>query len=245
MPRSLRSRVAARLPTGSDRLPIGLFGVAVVVAAPLILFKLGSYHWFFRDEWVFLAEREGRLPEIFEPHGGAHWVAIPRLIFFVLWQVFGVRTYVPYQAVVVSLHLAVCVMVLLIMRRSGVGAWLACSAAAILIVFGPGAQNIVWAFQVSFTGSVAYGLAHLLLADHDGGFSRRDWLGLAFGAAALMSSAVGVTMLAVVGLSVLLRRGWRMAALHVGPLVALLLVWVALDLDLELERPLFAPNTHI
>lgn len=210
-----------------DRFAPWVFGAFVAVAAPLILFHYGAYHWFMRDDFVFLADRDGRYPDIISAYGGAHWVGVPRVIYWVLWQVFGMRSYVPYQAAVVALHLTVAVLVRLVMVRSGVNTWLASAAAAVLVLFGPGAENIVWAFQVSFTGSLAYGLAHLLLADHDGGFDRRDAVGLLFGVAALMSSGVGVSTTLVVGLAVLIRRGWKMALAHTVPLGLLYLGWSA------------------
>lgn len=208
-----------------DRWPARIFWAYVIIAWPVILFRLGDYHWFFRDDFVFLAGRNGRWPDLVSPHGGAHWVAVPKLAYLVLWQGFGLRSYVPYQAMVVTLHLACAVMLRAIMRRAGVGGWLAMAAASSFVIFGPGSENLVWAFQISMVGSLAYGLAHLLLADHEGGFDRRDALGIGFGALALMSSGLGVSMVGAVGLAVLLRRGWRMAALHVAPLAALFGVW--------------------
>lgn len=219
-------RLAGRIfPAGPDRIPSLVFAAYVAVAGPVILFVVGSYHWFFRDDWVFLAERDGRWPDLVSPYGGAHWVAVPRLAYLVMWQVAGLRSYVPYQAMVVALHLACAVMLRAIMRRAGVAGWLATAAASVLVIFGPGSENIVWAFQISMVGSLAYGLAHLLLSDHEGGFDRRDAIGIGFGALALMSSGVGISMVGAVGLSVLLRRGWRMAALHVAPLAVLFVGW--------------------
>lgn len=209
----------------SDRLAMWLFVFAVAATAPLILFHFGAYHWFFRDDFNFIADRQSGIPDLLEPNGGAHWVALPRLIYFALWQVFGMRTYVPYQACVVAYHLAVVVLLRVVMRRAGVGPWLASAAAAVMLLFGPGAQNIVWAFQVGFTGSIAWGLAHLLLTDHDGGLDRRDALGLLAGLLAIGSSGVGVTTTAVVGLAVLLRRGWRPALLHTIPLGVIYYGW--------------------
>ncbi|MGH9251741.1 MAG: hypothetical protein ACRD0W_19805, partial [Acidimicrobiales bacterium] len=43
--------------------------------------------------------------------------------------------------------------------------------------------------------------------------------------AGLMSSGIGVTMVMVVGLAMLIRRGWRVAALHAVPLGVTYLVW--------------------
>ncbi len=89
-------------------------------------------------------------------------------------------------------------------------------------------------------GSLTFGLAQLLLADHEG---RRDWrdaAGLGFGALAVMSSGVGITMVGIVGLTLLLRRGWRVAALHVLPLAGLFVAWAVVanpSTGSELGRP--------
>lgn len=204
-----------------------VFGVYIVAAVPLILFHYGAYHWFFRDDWEFLAARDGRWPDLLEPHGGAHWVALPRLAYLVMWQLAGLRSYVPYQAMVVALHLTAVVLVRVIMRRAGVGPWMATAAASVLVLFGPGAENITWAFQISMVGSLVFGLAQMLLADHDGGFDRRDAAGIACGAAGLMCSGLGVSMVGAVGLAVLLRRGWKLALAHVAPLATLFVAWAA------------------
>jgi hypothetical protein len=224
-----------------DRFAPWVFGAFVVVAAPLILFHYGAYHWFMRDDFIFLADRSSRYPDLLSPHGGAHWVAVPRMIYWVLWQVFGLQSYVPYQAAVVALHLAGAVLLRLVMVRSGVNTWLAGAAAAVMVLFGPGSQNIVWAFQVSFTGSLTYGLAHLLLADHEGGFGRRDALGLLFGLAALLSSGVGVSMVLVVGLAVLINRGWKLALAHTAPLGLVYLAWTVLA-DARTSAPVGRPT---
>src|SRR5205085_1738075 len=90
---------------------------------------------------------------------------------------------------------------------------------------GAGAENILVAFQITFVWALPRGLGHLLLADHDGPVARRDWLGLLAGLAALMCSGVAVSMTIVVGIAMLLRRGWRVALLHTAPLATVYLVW--------------------
>jgi hypothetical protein len=97
--------------------------------------------------------------------------------------------------------------------------------ASLFVFFGTGAMNILWAFQIGFTAAFVFGLVHLLLADHEGRFDRRDWFGLLAGAAALMSSAVGVSMVVVVGLAALISRGWRAALFHTAPLAVLFGTW--------------------
>jgi hypothetical protein len=211
-----------------ETLPTWLFGVFIAVAGPLLLFHFGAFHWFFRDDLSILADRHSGLPDLFAPYGDSHWIAVPRLLYVGLWQAFGLTTYRPYQLSAIVMHLTAVVLVHAVMRRAGVRPWLASAAAAGLVLFGPGAQNIVWAFQVGFTGSIAFGLAHLLLADHDGPTDRRDLLGLAFGLLAITSSGIGLTTTVAVAVAVLLRRGWRLALLHGVPLVLLYGIWAAL-----------------
>src|SRR5262249_18721236 len=109
--------------------------------------------------------------------------------------------------------------------RAGVRPWTATIVGAVFVLFGAGWWNIVVAFQISLVGSLFFGLIFLLLADRDGPFGRRDVLGMVAGLAAMMCSAVGVVMVFVVGLAVLLRRGWRIAAVIALPLTGVFVLW--------------------
>jgi hypothetical protein len=200
------------------------FVAALALALPFYLY-VGRHRWFFFDEWDFLVRRDGAdLGDLLRPHN-AHWSTVPILVYRLLWRVIGLRSYVPYQGLLVLLHVSVAALLRTVMRRAGVNPWIATAAASLFLLFGVGFQNILWAFQIGFVGALACGLVHLLLADHDGSVDRRDWIGLLAGAIGLMSSGVGVTMIVVVGLATLLRRGWRVALLHTGPLGGLYLLW--------------------
>jgi hypothetical protein len=200
---------------------------AVVELAGFVLCViLGRSAWFNRDEWDFVAgRRAGDLRDLFRPHN-EHWTTVPILVYRALFGVFGLRTYLPYRLVVLLLHLVAAALLFVVMRRAGVLPMIATAAAALLVFFGAGWQNILEPFQMCFTGAFVFGLAHLLLADHDGGINRRDALGLLAGLAALMTSGVGVSMVVAVGFAVLLRRGWRPALFHTVPLAACFLVWL-------------------
>ena len=158
-----------------------------------------------------------------------HWTTFGILVYRALWSLVGIRHYWPYQLCVVTLHLAAAVLLRVVMRRAGVGPWIATAAASLFVVFGSGRQDIVVGFQIAFTGALTFGLAHMLLADHDGPFDRRDFFGIGFGLLALMCSAVGVTMAIAALIAVLVRRGWRMALAHTAPLAAVFVLWSALS----------------
>ena len=78
-------------------------------------------------------------------------------------------------------HLVAAALLLAVMRRARVRPWIATAAASSFVLFGAGWENIVVPFQICFTGALAFGLAQLLLADHDGSIDRRDRLGLLAG----------------------------------------------------------------
>jgi hypothetical protein len=142
----------------------------------------------------------------------------------VLFAAFGLR-YFPYQLVAVLSHLGVIVLMWFTMRRLGVRPAIATFTALPFVLYGAGRSNILFGFQVALTGSIVFGLAHLLLATADRPSRRRDVVGILFGLASIMCSAVGIPMVAGVALAVALRRGWRAAALHAVPLAVLYAVW--------------------
>jgi len=199
--------------------------VGVAGAASTLFLYLGRRVWFFNDEWDFLTvRRAGSFNDLMRPHFG-HWSTIPILVYRFLWWTVGLRSYVPYQVLLVALHVVAAWLVRCVMRRAGVRPSIATATASILLLFGHGYQDIVWAFQITQVGSLVFGLSQLILADHDGPLDRRDWIGLAAGAAGMLCSGIAVTMVIVVGIAVVIRRGWRAAAFHTVPLGLLYLLW--------------------
>jgi hypothetical protein len=220
-PRDHRAR-----PEQSGRVALWLFVAFLAVAAWALLFHLGRYFWFNGDEWDFLASRTaGNLGDLFRAHN-EHPSFLPVLVYRAMWQLFGLRSYRPYQVPVIALHLTAAGLLRVVMRRAGVNPWIATAAAASFVLFGPGEENIIWAFQIGFTGSLVFGLSHLLLADHDGPFGRRDWLAVSVGSCGLLCSGLAPMYAAVVGIVVFVKRGWRAATFHAAPIFVAYLAWV-------------------
>ncbi len=198
----------------------------MVVALALGLYLYwGRHQWFVADEWDFLGQRSlGDPASLLRPHN-EHWSTLPILVYRGLYSTVGLHTYVPYLLLLVLLHLSVAVLLFAVMLRARVRGWIAAAASTLFVFFGAGYENLLFAFQIGFVASIVFGLVQLLVADHDGSGSRRDWWALLAGLAALMSSGVGVTMVLIVGLAVLIRRGWRAAAFQTVPLAAVYLLW--------------------
>ncbi len=222
--------VGVRGPNPRDFYPTIAFAVSLVVA--FVVFEwYGRRFWFFGDEWAFLTRdrlvtgnADAFVRALVRPHN-EHWSTLPRLWYWLAEDVFGLRSYTPYLTAVVVLHLIVAVLLWVLLRRLGINAWIAAGAGAMMALFGPGAENIFWGFQVGFVGSALFGIAAILLADHTGGQRGRDVGAVACGLAALLCSGIGVPFVVALGVSVLFRRGWRPAIAVVLPLAVVFLAW--------------------
>jgi hypothetical protein len=213
---------------GGARAALIAFVVVELVAIPVLL-SWGHKWWFWADDWDFLGTRTGgNLSDLFRAHY-QHWVTLPILAYRLLWWVFGIRTYVPYQLLIIALHLVTALLLRTVMRRAGVRPWFATLTAGVFVFFGSGAENIVVAFQITFVGALMFGLVQLLLADHDGPVNWLDALALAAGLAALMCSGVAIATVLIVGIAMLLRRGWKIALLQTVPLLVAYGLWSQLS----------------
>lgn len=200
--------------------------VLTLVSSFVVLLSINRDQWFFGDEWDFLGHRglSGAERSLWEPHT-EHWSTGPILIYRALYSLYGLRTYVPYVVVLLLLHVAVAHLLWRVLLRAGVDQVVATALAGVFAFLGAGYENLLWAFQIGFIGSVALGLAGLQLVNHDGPWDRRDFGAWGVSIVGLMFSGVSVTMVAVAGLAVLMRRGWRHAAATVAVPGAVYLVW--------------------
>jgi hypothetical protein len=181
--------------------------VAAVLAAALLL-VLGRGLTFFADEWAVIENRPLGVDSFLRPFN-EHWLGIQVTVYRGLFEVVGLHTYLPYHALLVGLHVIVGLEVYGLVRRA-THALLAAAIAVVVLFFGSGLENLFWAMQIGFVGSIALGLGALLLVD------RRVTRARALGAVVLltlsvMTSGFGLFLLAFVGLDLLFdprRRRW-------------------------------------
>ena len=205
---------------------------ASLVAAFGFLFWANRDQWFDSDEWNFLVRRRlvgsSQFLGIWEPHN-KHWVTLPVLVYRLLFNVFGVRTYAPYLVLLLVLSLLVAHLLWRILLRFGVDPLLATAAAAVFAFVGAGWENVTNGFQITLIAPLVLGLgAVLVVRDHDLTVRRYGvvWLLLI---AAVMSSGVGVTMVAVVAVIALFEHGLKAAVIIGSAPAAAYLIWFGLE----------------
>jgi hypothetical protein len=185
--------------------------------------------WFFGDDWEFLTEARRAKPlahELLDPHN-EHWSTGPYLIFRALDATVGLDPYWPYVVPVLVAHLLLAHLLWRLALRVGANAWIATAGSFAFALLGAGYENLLWAFQIGFVGSVALGVAAMLAVDHHGPWRGRDSVGVAMAGLALTFSGIGILMLGVATLVVVLRRGWRHAAYFGAIPAGMYLLWSA------------------
>ena len=158
---------------------------AGVVLVGTLLWFTRTFYWYF-DEWTFVATSpDWHFRSYFEPHN-EHPVMLLKLTYTILLSTAGLRSYVPYMAVLLAGHLAnVMLLFELLRRRAGEG--IALAGSVILLLLGAGWEDLLWAFQIGWMFSLACGLGAMLALD-----SRRPALAAALVTLSLTFSGTGL-----------------------------------------------------
>jgi hypothetical protein len=195
--------------------------IAAILVCGAILLLTRGYTFYF-DEWTFIISApDWTWATLLKPHN-EHPVMLTRAIYAALLSTVGLRSYVPYMAVLLVLHAAnVALMFELVRRRAG--ELIAVSCAVLLMVLGAGWEDLLWAFQLQFIGSVTCGLGMLLALQSRAG--RRNLLiAAALLTASLMFSGVGL-FFGVAAVVQLILSGRRRDLLWLAPTGVALAVW--------------------
>jgi hypothetical protein len=217
------SRQSARIRALASR--PGAWHVATLVVSAIVLAVAARHQWFFFDEWAFLAPSNNSL--LFAPHVG-HWSTSPVLITHALRAIFGLNTYWPYLAVSMAVHVAICHLLWRIMLRVGTNAWIATALAFLMLLFGAGAENILWEFQIGFMGAMLLGLVVILLLDVET-LTRGRWVAIILLSVWSLTFSGTAVPLVLAGVLVnLRRRGWRTTVALFAPATVIYLAWYAI-----------------
>lgn len=181
----------------------GLLAGAAGLASAALLVYMSQRLFFFSDEWSFI----GELPTAgtgyyLEPHN-EHWSTLLKLIYRLLLGAVGMRSYMPFMAVLAAAHVAAGLCLFALIRRRA-GDLLALLALLLFLFMGRGYENLLIAFQIGFVGATACGLGAMLLLDRPGAGPGR--LALASGlllAALMLQGGVGLIYIGAIGVELL------------------------------------------
>lgn len=186
--------------------------------------------WFVGDDWDPLLRR-GTVPGAsvswLEPHYGNPsllWVATYRAVF----EVVGLRSYLPYALVTIAFHIATCGLLLLLLRTVSASGVVTFVVTWLLLFFGVGRDSLMLAASLGHTASMGLGLAAAVVV------LRSKWSHRGVGLAALLLllalaySAEGVVSVTFVVLLALVAGQWRRAIVIGGIPAAAFVLWFLL-----------------
>jgi hypothetical protein len=234
--------VNARLPRNAPQILL----LAAMLVAAVVTLVLVRHLTFFADSWEFLMNRRHFTSHaILEPHN-EHIVVIPVLITQLFLRIFGMTSAMPEFVLLTIFLLATAALVFEYVRRR-IGPWPGLFAAALILFLGPAFEVLLWTFEISYVGSMVFGLLMLLALEERTrradivacialllcfGFSS---LGIAFAVAGITSILVGP------------RTTWRgRAFVVVIPIVLYAIWWLGwghnAETHLTLHNILASPN---
>ncbi len=164
---------------------------ALMAAVAVVLLHETRDTTFWQDEWGYALGRRGNGIGVFLTPYNGHLNLIPVAIYKLLFATVGLRNYVPYRALVIAGHLA-CVTLVYVYAVRRLGSAPALIPAIIMLVFGPGWENIIWPFQIAWLLALGSGIAALILIDRDD--LRADVAVCVLLAISLASSGVGLAI---------------------------------------------------
>ena len=199
-----------------------MLAIAAVAICAAILWMARTYTFYY-DEWTFIEQSpDWTFVSFFQPHN-EHPTMLLRAFYAVMLHTVGLRSYIPYLVALLVLHVANVLMVFSLVRRRA-GDLIAVGAAALFLVLGAGWDDLLWAFQVGWLGSVAFGLGMLLVLDGKPARWRAP-VGAALVTGSLMCSGVGLAFAVIAGVLLALSPGRRRELLWFVPVAFALAVW--------------------
>ena len=202
------------------------WALLLVALVPLVVAGQGQH--FFYDEWAYIGGKLDTipLPDLYLLPHNEHWSSLPLLAYRTLRASVGVGSYWPYLGLLLLLHLGVTHILWRLMLVTGSKPIVATALAAVFSVLGAGAEDLVWAFQISFVGSTLLGVSAAYLAVTGTASWRKTWVLAGLTLASLATSGVGLAYLIVVPLVLAWRRR-RYAVAAFGLPLLVYIMWHA------------------
>jgi hypothetical protein len=189
-----------------------MFVAAGTVAVVLIL-ALSRNLSFVGDEWAYIVDRRLTIESMLQPHN-EHLVFLHVLVYRGLVETVGTASYLPYQLVLMAVHVAAAAGVLALLSKE-VSLEASLAAAVLFLFLGSGYDNLLAAFQMGFAGAVALGIWAMIVVD-------RPWLSAFLLTAALWTQGSGLFFMAPVALLIRSRRWLLLPLLTYGAWLVLI-----------------------
>ena len=197
--------------------------VVLALEAGAILLYLGRSLTFWQDEWRWITFT-GTAIDFLRPVN-QHWSTFPLLLYRATFGVFQLHSYLPYLVELIVLHLLAVAGAYILMRRR-VGPRVATALAIPLLLLGVGSENLFYAAQFGFVGSVMFGVWAMVFIERTGRWS--PVIAPVLLLASLMSSGMGLFFLIAAFGRTILNPSLRMRTLAVVPPTAAYLLWYLL-----------------
>jgi hypothetical protein len=202
-----------------------LIAVAAIVGS-LVTLYLGRNLWFFGDEFAFVLDRSATsMADLMRPHN-EHWSIVPILVYRSIFSVVSLSSYLPYLGALAVINASIGTLAGVILRKAGAPLGVAALVALGVTVLGAGAENLVWAFQIGFTLSLATALAVVLVLGFGDRSRREDWLAASLLVLGVASSGIGFAGLAGAVVALVLQRDWRRLTRVAGPAAVIGVAWL-------------------
>jgi hypothetical protein len=194
-----------------------LFGALFAAAAMTLIFT--SKLTFYQDTWDFLINRRDlTVDALLQPHN-EHIVVIPVLVEQAILRLFGMSDATP-EYILLTLGLLGTAVLLFVYVRRRVGPWLALFATVLVLFLGSAWEVLLWPFEISFIGSIFFGIAMLLALDRED--RKGDLLACGFLLLSFGFSSLGIPFAVAAAVAVLQGhrdRGWSRAYLVAIPAI--------------------------
>jgi hypothetical protein len=193
-----------------------LFAVAVAVSG-VVLIAWQSHLTFFYDDWDPLLDRRGfSADSVLRPHVD-HVIISTTLIYKAIQATIGMESLVPYAVVSTSTFLLSVVLVFVYLRHR-VGDWLALAGLLPVLFMGAAHDDLLWPYEISFSGAMASGLGALLLLERRD--ARGDALACVLLVIAFTFSELALPFVIAAAVALVLDRGpWRRSYVLLVPLL--------------------------
>lgn len=194
-------------PTGISgfirRRPFILVLGGLMLASAVLLIHYRSGLNFMLDDWAFVIGREdGDIGDYLDPHN-EHISILPVAIYKLFLSVFGMGSAMPLQLLSVAVFLGSVVVLFIYLRRL-VGEPAAVIGCAVILFLGSSWEDLLWAFQIGFSISMAGGIGALVMLQRKDAFG--DRIACLLLVVSMISTSMGIPFAVGAGLLLLLQK---------------------------------------